>query len=136
MACIKIPFQFVNGKLNTSDSADVAARQKIIDALTTDPYERLMRHGYGVGVRRFLYEIVDELEFADLKVDALQTIAETVSRVEILDMQLVDLPPQQYFGSDDTSVAINVIYRLPLGSPKVFSFNTVIPGSINEDSPI
>lgn len=136
MACIKVPFQFVNGKLDTSDSADVAARQKILDVLTTNPYERVMRHTYGVGISNFLYEIVDELTFADLKVDALQTVAETVSRVEIMDMQLAQLPPQQYFGSDDTSVAINIIYRLPLGSPKVFSFNTVIPGYINEDSPI
>lgn len=136
MACINIPFQFVNGKLNTTDSPDVAARQKIIDVLTTDNYERVMRHSYGVGMRRFLYDIVDDLSFADLKVDAMQTVAETVSRVELLDMQLVDLPPQQYFGSEDTSVAINIIYRLPLGSPRVFSFNSVVPRFIDEDSPI
>jgi phage baseplate assembly protein W len=133
MASIKIPFQFVNGKLDQTSSAEVAARQKIIDVLTTERFERVMRHNYGVGVRSLLFENVDDLLFADFKVDALQTLAEVLTTVEVLDLQIIGTPVTQYFADENTTVSINVVYRLPLGSPRTLAFNVAVPGSLNED---
>ena len=136
MSAIKIPFQFTNGKLEVTNSPDVMARQKIIDVLTTERFERVMRHTYGVGIRSLLFENIDDLAFSDIKVDAMHTISETISRVDVLDLVISEVPPSNYYGSDETTVAINVVYKLPLGSPRVLSYNVAVPGALNEETPI
>jgi phage baseplate assembly protein W len=136
MKAIKLPFQFINGRLATTTSPEVAAKQKIIDVLTTGKFERVMRHNYGVGLQELVFEPVDELAFVDFKTDALHTMAETLSRVEVVDLVIAPSNSTRYYGADETTVVVNVVYRLPLGALKVLSFNLAIPGLLNEDTPI
>lgn len=136
MKSIKIPFQFDGGRVASVSTSDAVARQKIVDVLTTGAFERVMRHRYGTRTNSLLFEPIDDLEFADFKVDAIQTMNEVLSRVQILDLQIANTNPQNYFGSDSTTVTINVVYRLPLGAPQLVQVNVAVPGNVTEDSPI
>lgn len=136
MKSIKMPFQFENGRLMTTNSLDAIARQKIVDVLQTMPFERVMRHNYGANTQQMLFEPIDELTFADFKVDALHTLNESISKVQVLDIQMVSNPVTAYFTNEDTTLTMDVIYKLPLSSPQIVRLDVVVPGAITEDIPI
>lgn len=136
MKSIRIPFQFDGGKLSVTSSPDTIARQKILDVLNTMRYERVLRHNYGAQIQTMLFEPIDDLMFADFKTEAMQTLAECVSRVQVLDMYVVKNSPQQYYSSESTTVTLGVIYKLPLAAPKLVTLNIAVPGALNEDTPI
>jgi len=133
---IKIPFKFEGGRLMTTTSFDTIAKQKIIDVLRTIPFSRVMRHNYGANIESLLFEPIDELVFADFKVEALYTLNESISRVQILDMYMVNSSVTDYFTDVNTTMTVAVVYRLPLAAPQIVKLNLAIPGAINEDSPI
>ena len=136
MASIRIPFQFDGGSVGHTSALDVVARQKIVDVLNTSPFERVMRHNYGANLQSLLFEPIDGLAFADFKTDAIQTLNENLSRIQVLDLIKVPNQVSYYNGSDETTMTINVVYRLPLGAPKVVEVAIAIPGALNEDTPI
>ena len=74
--------------------------------------------------------------FSDFKVDAIQDINENVSRVQVVDMYMSNTVTSRVFGSDETTYNINVVYRLPLGSPQVVRVNVASEYTVNEDTPI
>jgi phage baseplate assembly protein W len=134
MKSIKIPFSFSGGKTQTTTSLNTIAEQKIVDLLTTNKYERVMRHRYGVGMGRLLFEPIDELILTDMIADARQESRESISRVEILDIRIVPQNRMTAYTSPETTVGVNVVYRLPLGSPQIVRFNIAVPGQLTEDS--
>lgn len=136
MKSIKVPFKFDGGRLVTTTSFDTIAQQKIIDVLRTIPFERVMRHNYGANIERLLFEPIDELLFADFKVDAIQTLNESISRVQIIDMYMLDSTVTDYFTDVNTTMSVAVVYKLPLAAPQIVKLNLVVPGAINEDTPI
>jgi phage baseplate assembly protein W len=136
MASIKTPFQFNNGRLMTTTDPGEVARQKIVDVLTTSRFERVMRHSYGVDVKSLLFENIEELEFADFKTEAIQEMSNYLSRVSVLDIQIVPASLYDYYNKDSTTLTLNIVYKLPLGAPQVFKLNVAVPGSLNEDTPI
>lgn len=136
MKSIKIPFQFEGGRVGTVTSPEAIARQKIIDVLTTMRFERVMRHTYGTNTYDLVFDMVDNLDFADFKVDAIQTMNEVLSRIEIIDLQLLQGTNQVSIPNSETTILINVVYRLPLGAPQLVQVNIVAPGSVTEDYPI
>lgn len=136
MTSIRIPFQFDGGRLAVTKSPDIAAQQKIIDVLTTGKFERVMRHNYGTGLQSLLFDVLDELEFSDFKVDAIQTLNQTVSRVEVLDLVVAPADNYAFYGESPTTLTVSVVYRLPLGAPQVVKFSVAVPGAIHEDTPI
>lgn len=134
MKTIKVPFNYSGGRTSETTSVKTIAEQKIVDVLTTSRYERVMRHRYGAGIRRFLFEPADELSLADFIIDARQDAAESISRVSILDIRLSPTNTVAAYGNPETTIGVSVIYKLPLGSPQIVSFNVVSPSSITEDS--
>lgn len=134
MKVIKIPFQFNGGKTATTSSMSVATEQKIMNVLTTQRYERVMRHNYGFGIQKLLFEVIDDLSLADSVVEARQDIQAAVSDVTILDIKLAPTNSIAAFGSPETTLGITVVYKLPLGSPQLVKFDVVSPTNLTEDS--
>lgn len=134
MKSIKVPFQFSGGRVETTSAENVIAEQKIIDVLTTSPFERLMNHTYGAGINSLLFEPIDELTVTDFKTDAINEIKSNVSRVNIMDIRMSPSDSVAAFGAPETTMGVTVIYRLPLGSAQLVKFNVAVPGNINEDS--
>ena len=136
MKSIKVPFNFSGGRVATTSSPTVAAEQKIINVLTTNKYERVMRHRYGANINQLLYEEIDELSIADFIIDAKQEAADSISRTSILDIKLTPTNSIASYDNSETTLGITVIYRIPLGSPQVVSFRVAAPGITTEDTPI
>lgn len=134
MKSIKIPFNYSGGRTEFTKSVTTIAEQKIIDVLTTNKFERVMRHRYGSGIGRLLFEMADELALADFMIDAKQDAAESISRVTILDIRITQPNSVSSYGNSDTTLVVNVIYRLPLGSPQLLKFNVVVPTELTEDT--
>lgn len=136
MASIRVPFQFESGRVLTTSSPTTVAEQKIIDVLTTSNYERVMRHNYGAGINKLLFEPIDSLNIADFSVDAQQEMSENITRVSILDIKISDEEATASFGNPDTTLGVTVMYKIPLGSPQVLSFKIESTGVLVEDTPI
>lgn len=134
MKSIKIPFNYSGGRTESTSSVTTVAEQKIIDVLTTNKFERVMRHRYGSGIGRLLFEMADELSLADFMIDAKQDAAESISRVTILDIRITQPNLVSSYQNPDTTLIVNVIYRLPLGSPQLLKFNVVVPTELTEDT--
>lgn len=134
MKSLKIPYNFSGGKTQVTSSVTTVAEQKIIDVLTTSKFERVMRHRYGSGIRRLLFEQLDDLSLADFVIDARQDIGDAVSRVSILDIRVAPTNTIASYGNPETTLGINVIYRLPLGAPQVVKFSVAVPSELTEDS--
>ena len=134
MRAIKTPFNFVGGKTSITTSPSVIAEQKIIDVLTTNKYERVMRHRYGSGIRRLLFDMIDELALADFIIDAKQDTSESISRVSILDIRISPPDTVASYGRPETTLGVTVVYRLPIGSPQIVKFNVAVPSELTEDS--
>jgi phage baseplate assembly protein W len=136
MKSIKIPYGFSGGKTNVTSSLITIAEQKIVDLLITSKYQRLIRHRYGAGINRLLFEPIDELSISDFLIDARQDAKEYISRVDILDLKIMPQGKLSMYTNDETTVGVNVTYKLPLGSPRVVKFNVAVPGALTEDTPI
>lgn len=136
MKSIKVPFNFSGGRVATTSSPTVVAEQKIINVLTTNKYERVMRHRYGANVNQLLYEEIDELSTADFIIDAKQEAADSISRTSILDIKLTPTNTIAAYGNSETTLGITVTYRIPLGAPQVVAFKVAAPGITTEDTPI
>ena len=134
MRSLKIPYNFNGGKTQVTTSVTAIAEQKIIDVLTTNKFERVMRHRYGSGIRRLLFEQLDSLSIADFVIDARQDAADAISRVSILDIRVSPTNSVASYGNPETTLGITVIYRLPLGSPQVVRFSVAVPSELTEDS--
>lgn len=136
MASIKIPFQFQSGKVLTTSIPSRVAEQKIVDVLTTNNYERVMRHSYGAGIDRLLFEPIDALNIADFSVDAKQEMSDNITRVTILDLRISEEEEMVSFGNPETTLGVTVVYQIPLGAPQVLSFKIESTGVLVEDTPI
>lgn len=134
MRSIKIPFSYSGGKTVSTTSLSAVAEQKIIDLLVTAKYERLMRHRYGAGIRSLLFEPIDDLALADFLTDARQDAKEFISRADILDIRIIPQNQVTAYTTPETTVGVNVIYKLPMGSPQIVRFNVAVPGELTEDS--
>lgn len=136
MSSLRVPFSFDGGRTSVVTSDDIAARQKIIDIMTTGKYERVMRHNYGMGVQQLIFEIIDDLTLSDFKVDAIQDANAVLTRAQILDIRISPSDSVAPFGNTEATLALTVVYRLPLGSTRVLNFSVAVPGNLNEDTPV
>lgn len=134
MKSIKVPFNYNGGKTEFTTSVNTIAEQKIIDVLTTNKFERVMRHRYGSSIKRLLFEPLEELSLADFIIDARQDAADAISRVTILDIRISPTNNIVSYGTSETTLGVTVIYRLPLGSPQLVKFNVAVPSELTEDS--
>jgi phage baseplate assembly protein W len=111
MRSISIPFQFSNGKVVETENDDKIARQRIVDVLATDKYERVMRPDYGADIRSLLFEPLDPLIFADFRVDAIKDINDYVSNAKITDLQIREGNPIQQGDYAESTLSVRVLYR-------------------------
>lgn len=112
MRTFYLPFTIFNGKVATTSDIDQIVKQKIIDVLTTDTFERVMRHTYGCGVYSMLYEPINPLIFADFKIEALQELNKNITGAKIMDISVV--ADNSLSGSEyNTTIKLSVRYRIP-----------------------
>lgn len=128
MKNISVPFRFSGGKVAATTDYDAIAKQKIIDVLTTSPYERFGVPNYGAGIRGLLFEPIDELIESDFKLDAIAEVHKRVSGVTIHDIRVKQDP------IDESVAQVFVYYALPLSPVKTLTFT--ITESLTEESPL
>jgi phage baseplate assembly protein W len=131
MRSISIPFQFVNGKVGETTNDDKIARQRILDVLATDKYERVNRPEYGADIRSLLFEPLDPLIFADYRVDAIRDINDYVSNAKITDLQI----REGNTSYQDSTLVVRVMYRTAATGTSTFvatiSGNTILTEESN-----
>jgi phage baseplate assembly protein W len=135
MRSISIPFRFVNGKVADTENNGVIAKQRIIDALTTDRFERVNRPEYGIAIKSLLFDNNDPLVFADYRIDAIRSLNDYVSNAKIMDLQMKSGNTVSY-GNEDSSLFVKVVYQTSDGNTATFVANLTAGTFITEESTI
>jgi hypothetical protein len=124
MKSINIPFSFKNGGVSESSDVDTSTKNKIIDVLVTNKFERAINAGYGVGISSLLYESVDTLIFDDFKSEALVKINETLDSGTVLDIIISQEDLIQTAFTEDSTILVTVVYSLfTTNSVSTFTFD-------------
>lgn len=123
MRSIKLPLEFVDGRLATTSDIHRATKQKIVDVLTTSNGERTMNPRYGAGAYGLVYEPVDPLVFEDFKVEAMQELASNVSGIAVNDIIMEYGDPFGLTGQESSTVTMNVYYRIPPNEASSVNFS-------------
>lgn len=126
MKIIVTPFRFSGGRVAITSDPDTIVRQKIVDYLTTSASERFNLPFYGFNLSSFLFEPIDSLVKADIRMDVLPGLQRAVSGVTILDFDI------EQSEMDPSTATVTVTYSLPLSSSKTFTFQVV--NDLNEES--
>lgn len=131
MKAISIPFKFSSsGKVAITEDSSVIVKQKIIDALVTNKYERVNNPDYGIAIRSLLFSPLDPLIFTDFKVDALSDLTDYISNAKVLDIQFI---PSEY---SDSSLLVRVSYRTNDGTVSTLVANINPNTILTEESTI
>lgn len=134
MLSISIPFRFEDGKVSDTENNSIIAKQRIIDVLATDRFERVNRPEYGLSLNSLLFDNFDPLVFADYKVDALRTLNDYVSNARIVDLQINRGNSMLVGNSEESSVLLRVIYRTSDGNTATFVANLSPNTFLTEES--
>lgn len=126
---LRIPFNVTGGKVATTTNTKQIVEQKIINVLTTGKLERIMRPLYGAGVQSMLFGNIDDLIAVDFKTDAATEMAENITGMTLIDIAVETT-------TVETEAKITVYYRTPLSDIQSTSFLVVVPGLLDEESPI
>jgi len=124
---LKTPFRIDNGRVGVTRDQTTAIKQKIVDVLVTDRYERAMRPEYGGGINSAVFENIDSLEATDYKLDLATSISQAVTGVTVTSID---------WTIDGAYATINVSYKLPLSTDQQFTFRLAIPGEVTEETPL
>lgn len=135
MRSISIPFRFANGKVAETENNGVIAKQRIIDALTTDRFERVNRPEYGIAIKSLLFDNNDPLVFADYRIDAIRSLNDYVSNAKIMDLQMKSGNTLSY-GNEDSSLFVKIVYQTSDGNTATFVANLTAGTFITEESTI
>lgn len=122
---LKTPFSVEGGRIKVTTDQTVQIEQKIVNALVTNTYERVGLPEYGANLSAAVFENIDTLEYEDFKLDVAQEVANNVTGVSILNIT---------WDEEDSVVNVNVSYRLPLSTPRQFSFRIAVPGVVTEET--
>lgn len=134
MTAIKLPFSIdQHGGISSTTNPDTIVRQQITDILVTSTGERTMQPTYGGNARLLLFEPVDDLLFAEFRMDALNELARSLSTASIEDLSVA---PSSNYEFDDyaTSLSISVRYRVGPFDRSFFSFSIGNPNNLTEES--
>lgn len=136
MRSISVPFRFENGKVASTTDNGVIAKQRILDALSTDIYERVNRPGYGLAINSLLFDSFDELLFSDYRIDAIRELNDYVSNARIVDLQIRAGNPIVYNGSQENTLNVRVRYTTLDGTMSYLVVNLSPDAIITEESAI
>jgi phage baseplate assembly protein W len=112
MKSISVPFRFENGAVASTTDNDKIARQRIADVLATRSYERVMRPEYGAGISDLLFEPLDPLIISDYKIDAINTLNDSVGNARIRDLRIREGNTVDYNNSGDSTLVVSVVYSV------------------------
>jgi phage baseplate assembly protein W len=135
MATFKTPFYIAeSGKVAVEKDPNKGIEQQIIDVLTTAPFERPIKPGYGANAMSLLYEPVDDLLYAEFKMDALLTLSQRVPSASITNLIVSPSNTVNYAQIGET-VGLNIVvqYRTNLSTTQTFSFKLAVPSELTEE---
>jgi|LauGreDrversion4_2_1035121.scaffolds.fasta_scaffold1031155_2 phage baseplate assembly protein W len=136
MRSISLPFRFSGGKVADTENNSVIAKQRIIDALTTDRFERVNRPEYGASIKTLLFDNFDPLVFADYRVDAIRDLNDYVSNAKIMDLQIKNGNAINYGNDEEANLVVRVVYRTSDGNTATFVASLTAGTFITEESTI
>lgn len=135
MPSIRVPFTIdSSGRVAKAVDPETIAKQQIIDVLTTDKFERLIRPDYGAGAQQLLFEPVDDLVYSEFKMDALQELNRSLTIATVSDLRVrpVSIPVTGDEGQN--TLEIWVRYRMLPFSQSSFVFQITSPDTLTEES--
>jgi phage baseplate assembly protein W len=136
MKSISIPFRFSNGRVADTEDNGIIAKQRIIDCLATDRYERVARPEYGANIKSLLFDNFDPLVFADYRIDAIAALDSNVRNAKIVDLQIRNKDTFSYGSSDESTISVRVVYRTSDGGTATFVANLDPNKILTEESTI
>ena len=135
MAVIKTPFSVAaSGKIAVEKLTDKTIVQKIQDYVMTRQFERPMSPLYGAKTHYLLFENFDDLIFQEYKTETIRELNKNISGAEIVGMAIKPSKALSLFGDDESTMNIEVQYRLPLSGIRTAEFELVAPLNLTEDS--
>jgi len=135
MAVIKTPFNIAaSGKIAVEKLTDKIVVQKIKDYVMTRQFERPMSPLYGANTHYLLFENFDDLVFQEYKTETIRELNKHISGAEVVGMAIKPNKSFSLFTDDESTMNIEVQYRLPLGGIRTAEFELVAPLNLNEDS--
>ena len=102
---IDFPFRVKSGSLATTNDYQRIVRAQVIDAVTTNYRERVMRPEYGADIQSLLFDPADELRRSDASSVISARIMQMVPKVTVVG---VSIEPDK---NDRNVVYINIGYK-------------------------
>lgn len=135
MPSIRVPFSIdQSGKVSSTSSLEEIAKQHIIDVLTTDKFERVIRPEYGASAQQLLFEPVDDLLYSEFRMDALQELNRSLTIASVTDIRV--RPAVAPMNGDEGANILDIWVRytmLPF-TQSSFTFQIADPAYTNEET--
>jgi phage baseplate assembly protein W len=135
MTSIRVPFSInASGKVAKALDPQVIAEQQIIDVLTTDKFERVLRPDYGASAQQLLFEPMDELVFSEFKMDALQELNRNLTIATVSDIRIRPVSVPVTGDEGQNVLEIWVRYKMLPFTQTSFTFRITAPSYLTEES--
>jgi bisphosphoglycerate-independent phosphoglycerate mutase (AlkP superfamily) len=134
MSSIKIPFGTdFSGKIAFTNDQNTTARQQITDVLVTSKGDRVMKPTYGANAMDLLFEPVDNLVFAEFRMDAIGELSRSLTGVSVQDL-VVKPSDSNSFDDYDTTLEVAVRYSVGPLTKSSYSFSIGNASNFTEES--
>ena len=101
-----------------------AVRQNLKMLVLTSPGERVMDPNFGVGLRRFLFEMADEYVYEDIRAAIQRQIEIYMPYIRIKNIA-IRAPQEGLFESSGVPIAIQLFYQIDgLGTQDILEIST------------
>jgi len=135
MTSIRVPFSINDsGKVAKALDPQVIAEQQIIDVLTTDKFERVLRPDYGASAQQLLFEPLDDLVFSEFKMDALQELNRNLTIATVSDIRIRPVSVPVTGDEGQNVLEIWVRYKMLPFTQTSFTFRITAPSYLTEES--
>ena len=135
MTSIRVPFSInASGKVAKALDPQVIAEQQIIDVLTTDKFERVLRPDYGASAQQLLFEPLDDLVFSEFKMDALQELNRNLTIATVSDIRIRPVSVPVTGDEGQNVLEIWVRYKMLPFTQTSFTFRITAPSYLTEES--
>ena len=135
MTSIRVPFSInASGKVSKAIDPQVIAEQQIIDVLTTDKFERVLRPDYGASAQQLLFEPMDDLVFSEFKMDALQELNRNLTIATVSDIRIRPVSVPVTGDEGQNVLEIWVRYKMLPFTQTSFTFRITAPSYLTEES--
>jgi phage baseplate assembly protein W len=135
MTSIRVPFSInASGKVAKALDPQVIAEQQIIDVLTTDKFERVLRPDYGASAQQLLFEPMDDLVFSEFKMDALQELNRNLTIATVSDIRIRPVSVPVTGDEGQNVLEIWVRYKMLPFTQTSFTFRITAPSYLTEES--